>query len=62
MARQDDFIEEALDAGFDQEQAEFLFERLAQRPHTHTADEVITDEEIGETLAEALDAIEADLD
>lgn len=58
----DDFIQQALDAGFDDDQAAFLFERLAQRPHTHTSDEIITDETTEETLAEALESLGDELD
>lgn len=62
MAAEEDFIQQALDAGFDDDQAAFLFERLAQRPHTHTADEIITDEKAGETLDETLESIDDEID
>lgn len=58
MPIDDVFIQEALAAGFDEDQAEFLLERLAQRPHTHTSDEVITDEESGETLADVVEDLD----
>lgn len=42
------FEESALEAGFTDEQIDFLWSFLAHRPHTHTLDEIHDDE--GETL------------
>lgn len=46
-----DFLEDAIEAGFSREQAEFLDERLAKYPHSHTVEEI-------DGLEDALEDIE----
>lgn len=53
MSERRHFIELAQEAGFDQEQAEFLWEHLAKFPHTHTADQI---EDLDEAVEEIIDA------
>jgi hypothetical protein len=47
------FERQAIEAGFTKAQAEFLFRHVAQKPHTHTAEEILVDDEKN-TLEEAL--------
>ena len=50
------FIQDAVDAGFTQEQAEFMWDALAQKPHTHSVDEITgLEEAIAEEVAEIAD-------
>ena len=44
------FLKLATGAGFSHEQANFLLNHVAQKPHTHTSTEVIVDPADGETL------------
>ena len=53
------FLKMAIDHGFSPSQAAFLAEHVAQRPHTHTADEVIVDSADGETLDHLIDELVA---
>lgn len=53
MSRASAFQAEAMDKGFTADQAEFLYEHLSQKPHTHTADQ-ITD--LDETIMAAIEA------
>jgi len=51
------FLEAALAAGFTKEMAEFLWETFALDPHTHTADQVFTDDSESETLADVIEEV-----
>ena len=51
------FISGAVNAGFSAQQAKFLWENTAQKPHTHLSDEIIVDAEDGETLEQFVDAV-----
>ncbi len=51
------FLQSAQAHGFSPEQAAFMLEHIARRPHTHTSDEIIVDTEDGETLEEFRDAL-----
>ncbi len=51
MLAEEIFLDRAEGAGFDEEQAEFLLHFLAQRGHTHTAAEILWEDE---TLDEVL--------
>ncbi len=50
------FERQAIEAGFTKAQAEFLFRHVAQKLHTHTAEEILVDDE--KTLEEALDTLD----
>lgn len=51
------FLKMATNAGFSPDQASFLFEHVAQKPHTHMATEVIVDPEDSETLEHFIDEL-----
>jgi 16S rRNA C967 or C1407 C5-methylase (RsmB/RsmF family) len=51
----EEFIELAEEVGFTKDQAEFMYEHMARRPHTHTAEEILGIEDVvEEALDEAL--------
>jgi DNA-binding MurR/RpiR family transcriptional regulator len=51
------FLRKAGAEGFSASQAAFLWEHTAQRPHSHTSDEIIVDPDDGETLESFVDAV-----
>ena len=53
MMSQHNFIEEAVEAGFSKEQAEFMFMNMAQSEHTHEIEDI-------EGLEQALDLDEGE--
>jgi hypothetical protein len=53
------FLKLAHAAGFSHDQANFLLEHVAQKPHTHLATEVIVDPEDSETLEHFIDELVA---
>lgn len=50
------FILEAGKRGFSAEQASFLYNFLAQKPHQHLASEIVVDPEDGQTLDDFVEA------
>lgn len=54
------FISKAREFGFETEQARFLFVQLAQRPHTHTGNEIIVDPTDGETLKDYIEYMDSE--
>lgn len=55
-----EYLRDALAAGFTEAQAQFLHDTFAFDPHDHSADQIIVDEEDGETLAQRLECDEGD--
>ena len=51
-----EFIKLATRAGFTTDQASFLFNHLASKPHTHFSTEIIVDPEDGQTLDDFVEA------
>jgi len=51
------FLKAAQLAGATPTLAAFLWKHLAQRPHSHTSDEIIVDPEDGETLADFVEGV-----
>jgi len=50
------FMQDAVDSGFTQEQADFMWEALAKKPHTHPVEEIVgLDEAVAEAVAEAVE-------
>jgi hypothetical protein len=53
--RMEQFVELAKEAGFSEEQAEFMYEHLAKRPHTHDVDEILGfDDAVAEAVEQAV--------
>jgi hypothetical protein len=52
-----DFIANCIRVGFTPQQAAFLWNHTAQKPHSHMAEDIVVDPEDGETLDQFVDAV-----
>lgn len=54
------FFSQGERAGFTREMLAFMWQYMAQKPHTHTSDEIVIDEADGETLEEYIKFMDSD--
>lgn len=63
MSRASTFQAEALEKGFTADQAEFMYERLSPKPHTHTADQIVDfDESVTQVIEDTGEQEDGDED